>query len=320
MTGLDDAPVVAQVVRNGFVESVHRGLGVVTAADGSVRHAVGNVATLILPRSVSKPMQALAALGCGAAFDPRTLAVACSSHSGEPEHCAAVRNLLTRHGLTVADLRNTADYPLGEEMRARWLAAGLPTSVLAQNCSGKHAGMLAACVASGWDRRGYLEPDHPVQRAIRAAIRDLTGEEAPVVAVDGCGAPLHAVSLVGLARAFGVLAAASEGHERAVADAMRAFPHLVGGTGRDVTALNGAGTGLIAKDGAEGVFAAGLADGTGVAVKVADGAQRARGVLLAEMLRRAGGVPDGLLTVLRNAPVLGHGRPVGQVRWAGPAA
>ena len=141
----------------------------------------------------------------------------------------------------------------------------------------------------------------------------VTVQPVAATAVDGCGAPVSAISLTGLARAFGRLAAAAEGTaEREVADAMRHHPEYVGGTGRDVTALIAQTPGLVAKDGAESVYAVGLADGRGIALKVADGGQRARPVILAAALRRLG-VESGALESLERAPVLGHGQPVGAV-------
>lgn len=313
MVPLSNAPVVARVVRNGVVESVHHGLGVVTDAAGAVVFAVGDPNTLVLPRSANKPLQAVAALRAGAPARDETLAVAASSHSGESYHLDAVRRLLAAGGLTEAALQNTPDYPAGEDARLAWIAAGRPRSSLAQNCSGKHAAMVTAAAASGWDRAGYLDPEHPLQVLMAATIAELVGEPVGAVVVDGCGAPQHGLTLVGLSRAFGRLASATDGEEALVADAMRRFPEYVGGTGRDVTRLMAAVPGLVAKDGAEGVFAAGLSDGRGVAVKIADGAVRGRGVLLAEFLRLAqAGAPEALAE-LADEVVLGHGRPVGRV-------
>nr|NLI50208.1 asparaginase [Propionibacterium sp.] len=308
-----DAPVVARVVRNGVVESVHHGLGVVTDAAGAVLVAVGDPGTVVLPRSANKPLQAVGCLRAGAPARDETLAVAASSHSGEPFHLDAVRRLLAAGGLTEAALRNTPDYPVDEAARIAWIAAGRPRTPLAQNCSGKHAAMVTAAAASGWDVAAYLDPTHPLQRLLAATIEEFAGEPVAAVVVDGCGAPQHGLTLAGLARAFGRLASAPDGEAARVADAMRRFPEYVGGTGRDATGLMRAVPGLVAKDGAEGVFAVGLPDGRGVAVKIADGASRGRGVLLAGLLRRAGVGPDAALATLADEVVLGHGRPVGRV-------
>ena len=184
---------------------------------------------------------------------------------------------------------------------------------MAQNCSGKHAGMLAACVAAGWDTGTYLDLDHPLQQLMRQTLADLAGEPVVATGVDGCGAPVMSLSLTGLARAFGRLASAAPRTDEAkVADAIRAHPQWLGGTRRDVTALVAGVPGLIAKDGAEAVYAAGLADGRGVALKIADGGQRARPVVLAAVLRSMG-VESPVLDQLQTAPILGHGLPIGAV-------
>jgi L-asparaginase II len=180
------------------------------------------------------------------------------------------------------------------------------------NCSGKHAAMLATCVANGWPLDGYLEPDHPVQAALTATIARLAGEPVEHVAVDGCGAPQHALTPAGVARAFGRLAAGT-GSSGRVAAAMRSHPDLVGGPGREVTRLLEGVPGLVAKDGAEGYFAAGLPDGSGAAVKVADGANRASHILLVAALRALGATGPAL-DDLSTSPVLGGGKPVGVLR------
>lgn len=310
---LTEAPIIAHVVRGGFVESVHRGSAVVTDAQGQVTFSIGDTEGPMFPRSSSKPLQALAMVRNGLATNGSLLALACSSHSGEAFHLAAAREILTGVGLDETDLQNTPDYPYDDAARVAWIAGGHPKQSLAQNCSGKHASMLATCVANGWDLRTYREFDHPLQVAITDTVRDLTGTEPVAVSVDGCGAPIHAVPLVGLARAFSRLAAATDGPEAALAGAMRRHPEFVGGTRRDVTALIRGIDGAIAKDGAEAAYAVGLADGTGIAVKVADGSTRAAPVLLAAVLRRIGVEADAALAALEHHPVLGHGQPVGSV-------
>jgi L-asparaginase II len=173
--------------------------------------------------------------------------------------------------------------------------------------------MLATCQLNGWDLTTYRDPEHPLQRLMADTLADLAGEPVAATAVDGCGAPVMAVSLVGLARAFGALAGAPEGTDEAkVARAIRENPQWLGGTRRDVTSLINGVPGLVAKDGAEAVYAAGLADGSAVALKIADGGQRARPVVMAAALRRLG-VEADVLAELEHAPVLGHGQPVGSV-------
>jgi L-asparaginase II len=305
---------VASVVRSGFVESVHHGSVVVLDPSGTPLLAVGDPERPVFPRSSNKPMQAAAMVRAGLDVDDELLALSSASHSGETVHLEGVRRLLAVVGLSESDLQNTPDLPLDEVERAAWVASGRGPSSLAQNCSGKHAGMLATCAAAGWDPRTYLDPEHPLQRLMAKTLSELAGEPVAHVGVDGCGAPVMAVSLVGLARAFAALVLARPGTpEHRVATAVRAFPHLVGGSRRDVTALMVAVPGLLAKDGAEAVYAAALSDGTAVAVKIADGGDRARPVVMAEALRVAGVDPE-LVAFLDDAPVLGHGRPVGAVR------
>lgn len=311
------APVVAHVVRSGFVESVHHGSVVALDADGSTSWAVGDVTGPIFPRSASKPIQALAMLRAGLDLHDELLALATASHSGEPFHLAGVQRILAGAGLNEQDLQNTPSLPYDESERNAWVASGRGATSLAQNCSGKHSAMLATCVAAGWDTTTYREPQHPLQRLIAGTLADLSGEPAVFTGVDGCGAPVIAVSLTGLARAFARIAAAPEGTDEArLTNAIRAYPQWVGGTGRDVTALIRGVVGLIAKDGAESVYAVGLADGRAVALKIADGGQRARPVVMAAALRRLG-IRAEVLDILAQAPVLGHGQEVGQVEAVG---
>ena len=295
------------------MESVHHGTAVVTAPDGTVEREVGDSSGAVFPRSSSKPLQVLGMLRSGLGLDGRLLALACASHSGEDFHITAAREILGGAGLSEQDLQNTPDYPLDEAARITWIAAGRPKQSIVQNCSGKHAAMLATCAVNGWDLGTYRDPSHPLQQAIRDAVGDLTGGPVEAVAVDGCGAPIQAVPLAGLARAFGRIASGTSGAEARITAAIRAHPEYLGGTRRDVTALVRGVPGLVAKDGAEAVYAAGLADGRGVAVKIADGGARARGVVLAALLRQLGVTDPGALAALEEQPVLGHGQPVGAV-------
>ena len=311
---LTEAPVLAHLVRGGFIESVHRASVVVTASDGSVERVWGEASSPMFPRSSNKPMQALAMVRHGLDLRDELLALVCSSHNGEDFHRAGVREILASAGLSEADLQNTPTLPLYEPEQQRWIREGLAPASIAQNCSGKHAGMLATCVAAGWDTTTYRELDHPLQQAIAVAVEELAGERVTATAVDGCGAPVMAISLAGLARSFGRLAAAPHAEPGTplarIATAIRNAPDYLGGTTREVTALVRETPGLVAKDGAESVVAVGLADGRGVAVKVADGGGRARMVILAGALR-AIGVESSALAQLEHSPVLGHGEPVG---------
>lgn len=320
-TSLDEAPVLVHVTRGGFVESAHRATLVATDADGGTPLRHGRVDDPVLPRSSLKPIQALAMVRAGLDLPPHLLALVCASHSAEEVHREGVAEALASVGLDLTALQNTPALPLGELEHARWLAAGRAPEPVAQDCSGKHAGMLVTCKVNGWSIGDYLDPAHPLQQAIRATTEEVVGAVTHTT-VDGCGAPLFAVPLRGLAAAFGLLAAADEGSDEGrVAAAMRAAPHMVGGTDRDVTAFMESVPGLIAKDGAESVYAAGLPDGRGVAIKVADGTSgtRARRGLLAHALLALGVDTEGL-RALADQPVLGHGRPVGAVEVVGLTA
>jgi L-asparaginase II len=310
---LYDAPVVAHVVRSGFVESVHHGSVVALDANGSTSLAIGDVTGPIFPRSSSKPVQALAMLRAGLDLDGELLALATGSHSGEAFHLEGVQRILAGAGLSEQDLQNTPGLPYGEPQHDAWIAAGAKATSLAQNCSGKHAAMLATCAVAGWDIGTYRDPQHPLQQLIAATLADLSGEPAAAIGIDGCGAPVHAVSLAGLARAFSHIAAAPDGTlEARLAAAIRAYPQWLGGTGRDVTALIRGVPELIAKDGAESVYAVGLTDGRAVALKIADGGQRARPVVMAAALRRLG-IDAEVLNEMADAPVFGHGHRVGSI-------
>ncbi|MET7990122.1 asparaginase [Amycolatopsis sp. NPDC005232] len=309
-------PVLVEVERSGLVESVHRGSLVITAPDGSVIHEVGDVTSPVFPRSSTKPLQGVGMLRAGLDHDGADLALACGSHSGEPGHVERVAAMLAAAGLDESALACPPAYPLHEPTMH---AATEPLRVT-MNCSGKHAGMLATCVAAGWPTDGYEQPGHPLQKALADTVVELTGEPIATTGVDGCGAPLFAYSLTGLARAFGRLVQASAGSEELrVADAMRAHPWLVAGTDREDTALMGAVPGLLSKIGAEGVLAFALADGTAVALKMSDGAKRGCAPLAVAVLAYLG-VDVSDLEALANPPVLGGGRPVGRLRvsWSAP--
>ena len=306
---------LAEVVRSGFVEGVHRGSVVVLDAAGAPVSGAGDVASPIFPRSSNKPMQAIGMLRAGLPLtDPADVALASASHAGEEFHVERVTALLRGAGLTEEALHCPPDLPVGEAAREAVLrAGGGPTRTL-MNCSGKHTAMLLTCLAAGWPLDGYWRPEHPLQRRLTAAIEEFTGETVAAVGVDGCGAPVLAVSLTGLARAFLRLVSAEPGTvERTVADAMRAYPELVGGTQADDTRLMRGVPGLLAKVGAEGVIAAAVPGVGAVALKIDDGAGRPRMPVLVSALRRLG-VEAPVLTEYAEIPLLGGGLPVGAVR------
>jgi L-asparaginase II len=312
--------VLAEVIRSGFVESRHRGAIAAIAADGSVLLAAGTTDVPMFPRSSNKPFQAAAMLRCGLKLDGELLALAAASHSGEDFHVEGVRAILASAGLTEEALQCPPDYPLDEQANAAMIAAGAKPDRIHMNCSGKHAAMLATCVAAGWPTESYRDPEHPLQQEIKSAITKLAGEPVAAVGVDGCGAPLMAISVAGLARAFRAMVLAEPGTaERAVADAMRAYPEWTSGTARPERALMRAIPGLLLKSGAEGVEGFALADGRAGAFKMEDGAARGRVPVTAALLRELGAEtePDSdvdALAALAASPVYGGGQVVGEIR------
>lgn len=313
------APVIAEIVRSGVVEGHHYGHVVALAPDGSVDWAVGNPDRPVFPRSCNKPVQALGMVRAGLDLPPDLLAVACASHSGEDFHVDAVRRILASAGLDEEALQCPPDYPLADPVKEELLRSGGKPVPVRMNCSGKHAAMLATCVARGWDTATYLRPDHPLQAAIAETFGDLTGEPVAHVAVDGCGAPLLSASLAGLARAFRTLALATEGAEHRIATAIREHPTYVSGTTRDEAALLRAIPGAIGKAGAESCYAVALPDGRAFALKCDDGAPRARPVVMAAALRRSGvdrldGVDAAALDATGAHPLYGGGVQVGEIR------
>ncbi|AUI60672.1 asparaginase [Amycolatopsis sp. BJA-103] len=286
---------LVHLLRDGMVEGVHHGSAVILAPDGRVLFSAGDVEAAFYPRSAAKPLQATAMARLGVDLSPAGFAVGAASHSGEEIHLSEVLRTLDGAALTAEDLRTPEDLPFDPVERDTWVASGRTASRLAHNCSGKHAAMLATCRLHDWSTKDYLDPGHPLQRAIADCVEDLTGQPIPKVAVDGCGAPLFAVSLRGLAKAVGKIAAAAPGTpEGLVGEGIRKHPELVAGTRRDVTALMRAVPGLIAKDGFEAVQVAALPDGTAIALKIADGGDRARRPVLAAALALCGVEQDVL--------------------------
>ncbi|WP_427016588.1 asparaginase [Pseudarthrobacter sp. P1] len=303
-------PLVAQV-RSGMVESVHYGSYIAVDADGGTLRSAGDPGALYYPRSSLKPLQAVSMLRAGLDLPAPLLALAAASHSGAAVHVDGAQEILARHGLDASAMANQPDLPYGTAEREAWLRAGGVPTVLAQNCSGKHAAMLATCALNGWPLAGYLEPHHPLQRLVHDVVEELAGERLTHASTDGCGTPVYAVTLAGMARAYAAIAGAAPGSAEArVAAAMASFPENVAGEGRDVTALMRAVPGLLAKDGFEGIQAVGLPDGRALVVKIADGGDRARMPITLELLRRLG-VDAAALAGIATAPVLGGGHPVG---------
>src|SRR4051794_38050699 len=303
---------VVQTTRSDRPESTHFGVVVALDRDGGVEFATGDPTVAIYPRSSNKPMQALAMVEHGLDLSPHLLALVCASHDGAPVHCDGVLEILGTVGLRPDALQNTADLPLDTRSAEAVLRAGGGRTALQMNCSGKHAGMLVTCAVNGWPIDSYLDEDHPLQRAVTERLPALVEEPIAHVGVDGCGAPAHVMSVLGLARAFRNIATADPATaEHRVYAAMTQNPAMVGGERRDVTLLMRAIPRLVAKEGAEGVFAAGLPDGRAVALKIADGSSRAGAPVMIAALR-------ALDVDVRQAtglvePMMGHGRPVGAI-------
>lgn len=321
------APVIAEIVRSGFVEGHHYGSVVALDRAGEIEWSVGEVDVAVLPRSCNKPLQALAMVRLGLDLPPELLALACASHSGEAFHVEGARAILAGAGLDESALQTPPDYPLDDDAREQVIRDGGARAPVLMNCSGKHAAMLATCVVNGWDTATYREPDHPLQRAVLATFAEMTGEPVTVVAVDGCGAPLLSTSLVGLATAFRRLALGVDGHDHPdprsalVADAIRAHPAYVSGSTRDERALLVAIPGAIGKAGAESCYAVALPDGRAFALKTDDGAARVRPVIMARALERSGvdveeGVDTDAVRATGKVSLLGGGVPVGEIRAA----
>lgn len=312
-------PVVAEVVRSGFVEGRHHGSVVALDPDGGVLHQTGDVTSQILPRSCNKPIQAIGMLRAGLPLRGELLALAAASHSGEKIHVEGVRRALDEVGLTETDLQTPPDWPLDQGVRDEHLRHGGEKERILMNCSGKHAAMLATCVVNDWPTDSYLEVDHPLQKQLAETFAELTGEQIGTTAIDGCGAPLLSTSLTGLARAFSTIARAEQGPEKQLADAIRQHPEYVSGTTRDERDLLRAIPGAIGKIGAEGCYALALADGRAFALKIDDGAERARPVVMAALLRKLGvdtepGVDTDAVRRTGEHLLHGGGEPVGEVR------
>jgi L-asparaginase II len=314
--------ILVDIVRSDFVEGHHRGAVVVLDASGAVDWSLGDVTSAIFPRSCNKPIQALGMVRAGLDLDGELLALAAASHSGEPFHIEGVRRILAAAGLDEAALQTPPDFPLDDAARTAYVRAGLDQTSIAMNCSGKHAAMLATCVANGWDVATYRDPQNPVQVAIARTFAELTGEPVQSIGVDGCGAPLLSTSLVGLATAFrSVMGGGPGSPERLVADAFVAHPEFASGTTRDEATLLRAIPGAMAKAGAEACYALALPDGRAVSLKIEDGSARARPVVMVAALRRMGvdlmdGVDGAAVRSIGAVPLLGGGRPVGELRPA----
>lgn len=318
---VDAAVELAVIERSGFVESRHIGSAVLIAADGTVVTELGDINSPILARSALKPMQALAAMQAGVPLRGAQAAIACGSHVASLDHMDIVAGMLKAAGVTEEQLQCPADWPQDENARNWLVRSGRGKSKLASNCSGKHAAFLWACAENSWDTRSYLEPNHPLQQRIRTVIEEFSEEKIAHLGIDGCGAPVAAISLTGLARAFSRLAKApgdknSNARAATIATSMLDYPWAVQGKGEANTIVM-EDLDVIAKVGAEGLLVLATPQGVSAAVKVLDGNLRATSLVALTILAAAGAVDiPGVSSVLEKVvePVLGGGRPVGKIR------
>lgn len=317
----ESAVELAVLERSGFIESRHVGSAVVMAADGNIVVELGDIAAPVYARSALKPFQALAAMQSGVPLRGAQVALACGSHVGSLDHMDVVSGMLSAAGVTENHLQCPAGWPQDETARAWLIRSEKGKSRIAFNCSGKHAAFLWACTENGWDVASYLEPHHPLQRRVREVIEEYTGEPIAHMGIDGCGAPVAAVSLTGLARAFSTLAKApgdkhSNARAATIATSMLDYPWAVQGLGEANTVVMEQ-LGILAKIGAEGVMAMATEQGVSVAVKILDGNLRAATLVGLTLLAAVDAAnPTSVSTVLDQVvePVLGGGRPVGRIR------
>ncbi|MGD9497476.1 MAG: asparaginase [Armatimonadota bacterium] len=323
---------LAHVTRDGVVESTHFGRVAVCAPDGRLLASMGDPQGVQFWRSSCKPIQALSVVTSGAAdrfgLSERELAVCCASHSGSAMHLRTVAGLLEKLGLDASALQCGVHWPGDAEERNRLIRAGEQPSPLHNNCSGKHAGMLATCLALGADPALYLNHDHPVQRLIAGHLELLSAvpQDCWRVGRDGCGAPTVAMPLAGMARAFARLVAPGDlpadlrQATARITAAMAAAPELVSAPGSFNTELMRlTGGAVIAKGGAEGLFCMAVREQQiGIAFKVADGSARPDGPVAIELLRRARlELPEELVARFARPEVSNcHGHVVGHIEPA----
>ncbi|WP_173922027.1 asparaginase [Agromyces sp. Marseille-P2726] len=318
-----DAVELAVVERSGFIESRHAGSAVVLSPEGEVVRALGDIRTPTFPRSCLKPFQAVAVMTSGVTLRGEDAAIATASHSGTAAHVALVRGLLDRASLPASALGCPPAAPTDQAAREELLRRGGSRERVYMNCSGKHAAMLLACVANGWPLDGYLDPAHPLQKRILDVVERFTGERPAATAVDGCGAPVHAVSLYALARGVQKITTAASAspfalfrEAAALTDAVREHAWAVGGPGQpDSVAIERLG--VFAKVGAEGVMVMTAPDGTTTALKVLDGSSRASTIIALRLLAGAGAVDDAAVDEVQTELdlwVMGGERRVGEIR------
>lgn len=326
---------MVEVTRGPLVESVHQVIACAVDAGGKILLSLGNIEAPIYLRSSSKPFIAAAAVRAGVVdrfdLDSREVAVMAASHSGERFHIEAVRSILRKIGMSESALQCGEQEPFNLQAAKHLEANGIRFSAVHNNCSGKHAGVLALCQIVGADPATYLQVDNPAQQLILELCARMTGENAAdfPLAADGCGIPVFATSTRNAALAF-MRFATLEGIDaqdaRALAivrDAMVAHPEYVAGTGEfDTLLMRAASGGIVAKGGAEGVHCdAIVSKGVGFALKVVDGASRGRAPAVLACLAELGALDPSSLTKLdefAHPIVYNRARhPVGEVNIVG---
>ena len=327
--GVADAVQLAVVERSGFIESRHAGAAIVLAPDGTVMRSLGATDALVFPRSSLKPFQSLASQTAGVTLTAEWAALSTASHSGTDRHVTVVRDMLASVGLTEDDLGCPAAWPGDSATRDEMLLSGGQKSRLRMNCSGKHAAMLMACVANEWSTADYLAPTHPLQVHTREVVERLTGERVAAVGIDGCGAPVFAMTLAGLARGIHRIGTAAERSPfalhrlaGALVRTVRENPWAIEGPGRPDTVVIET-TGAFAKGGAEALMVMVAPDGTTVALKMLDGGARACAIVALHLLQDAGALaPETVAAAAAHLSlaVLGGGEVVGSIRPAIVAA
>ena len=296
--------VLAQLVRSGLVESTHSGYLIIIGPDGSELLTLGDVDAEMYPRSAIKSLQAAAMVRLGLELNDEQLALVCASHGGTDRHQAVALEILKSAGLSESDLQNTPDRPL--DRKARIAFGAKPATSLAANCSGKHAGMLATCAVKGWDVKTYRDANHPLQIAIANEIEELTGKSINRTSVDGCGAPLFSMSTRSIAVAARKMRIESDPVFNRVVSACLKHPEMILAEGAFDTRMMRAVPGLFVKGGAESVMLASLADGSAIAWKISDGANRANGPMMKAALAKLGKTIEGeVVDVLGGGTVVG---------------
>ncbi|AMB57984.1 asparaginase [Microterricola viridarii] len=304
-----DAVELAVVERSGFVESRHAGSAIVLAPDGTVLRSLGDPAAPVFPRSTLKPFQAIAAMTSGVTLRGEDAAIATASHSGTARHVELVRGLLAREGIPESALGCPPSYPQDAEARDAAVRSGAGKQRIQMTCSGKHAAMLLACVANDWPLESYLDPEHPLQKRVLDVIERFTGERPVASGIDGCGTPVHAISLTALARGVHRIGTSTPASPFAIfreagvlAEAVRENGWVVAGPGQpDTVAIDRLG--VFSKFGAEGIMVMVAPNGTTVTLKILDGSLRAASAVALRLLVDAGALDGSAVEAL--TPELG---------------